>query len=136
MLANSIKRLRENAGLTQQEIADLLNIDRSTYAYYETGKTSPSINTLKKFAKIFNVNYDVLIDGTSKYITSDNRVEYHAVEFSDEKFYLLSKDEKQLISCFRMLSNERQSKLLEQIMQDTAVFPKKAEEKTGAINNE
>lgn len=125
MLSLSLKRLRENAGLTQQQVADILNIDRSTYAYYETGKTYPSITSLKKLAKIFNVNYDVLIDGTSKYVMSDNRVQYKTVELSDEKLYSISKDEKMLVTYFRLLSPERQDEILKQLADETDTESKK-----------
>ena len=47
--------------LTQGEIAELLNIDRSTYTYYESGKTEPSLETLKKLAGILGVSVDRLV---------------------------------------------------------------------------
>lgn len=120
MISLSIKRLRENAGLTQQQVADMLNIDRSTYAYYEIGKTSPSINSLKKLAQIFNVSYEVLIDGASKYILADNRVQYRTIDFSDEKFYALSKEEKTLVTLFRLFSADEQTEILQKMSNDIA----------------
>ena len=57
MLAQTLKKLRENCGYTQQQVADALNLERSTYTYYETGKTTPDINTIVKLARIFNVSY-------------------------------------------------------------------------------
>lgn len=54
----NLKILRERAELTQQQIADMLHIDRSTYAYYETAKTMPDILTLFKLSKIFNVSVE------------------------------------------------------------------------------
>lgn len=41
-----IKQLRDNAGLTQFELSNLLNISRSQIANYETGKSIPSIDAL------------------------------------------------------------------------------------------
>ena len=57
MLGQTLKKLRENCGYTQQQVADALNLERSTYTYYETGKTTPDINTIVKLARIFNVSY-------------------------------------------------------------------------------
>ena len=37
-----LRILREIYDVSQQEIADLLGIERSTYTYYELGKTEPS----------------------------------------------------------------------------------------------
>jgi DNA-binding XRE family transcriptional regulator len=36
-----LTRLRENAGMTQEEASKLFEVNRSTYAYYETGKSHP-----------------------------------------------------------------------------------------------
>ena len=38
-MGKKLKRLRENFNLTQQQVAEALGIDRSTYAYYELGRT-------------------------------------------------------------------------------------------------
>ena len=56
-----LKGLRESKNLTQKEIASKLNIDRSTYAYWESAKTEPSIKHLIKLSKIYNVTIDYLI---------------------------------------------------------------------------
>jgi len=58
----NLKRLRLYCGLTQKQIADLLNIDRSTYTYYETGKTVPDVETLKKLSRLYYITLDTLVD--------------------------------------------------------------------------
>ncbi len=63
MISYWLKYYRHENGLTQQQVADRLKIERSTYTYYETGKTKPDINTLIKIAKVFNVNYTKLLEG-------------------------------------------------------------------------
>ena len=40
-LKRNLKFLRECCELTQQEIANALRIDRSTYTYWERGRTLP-----------------------------------------------------------------------------------------------
>ncbi len=57
-----ITQLRKAMNLTQQEVADRLHLDRSTYAYYEIGKTTPSIPNLLSIARLFDVTVDLLID--------------------------------------------------------------------------
>lgn len=54
-LAKNLKFFRLKSDLTQDEVARMLNIDRSTYSYYETGKTIPSIFTAIELAKIFRI---------------------------------------------------------------------------------
>lgn len=51
-----LRRLRKLTGLTQQMLAEALQISRSTYTYYESGKITPDLPTLQKLAKIFGVS--------------------------------------------------------------------------------
>ena len=60
-VSQQLRKLREAKKLTQKEIAEKLNIDRSTYAYWEGAKTEPSIKHLVKLSKIYNVTIDYII---------------------------------------------------------------------------
>ncbi len=60
-LANNLKIKRRQLGLTQQLISNLLNLERSTYAYYETGKTTPSVETLAKLSELFDCSIEELL---------------------------------------------------------------------------
>ena len=66
MISYWLKYYRHECGLTQQQVADRLKIERSTYTYYETGKTKPDINTLIKIAKVYNINYTQLLQGVEQ----------------------------------------------------------------------
>lgn len=57
-----LRSIRKTCNLTQQQVADELEIDRSTYAYYETGKTTPSIFTLMKLAQLYQVSIDNILE--------------------------------------------------------------------------
>ncbi|WP_368490734.1 helix-turn-helix domain-containing protein [Clostridium sp. BJN0013] len=59
-IAHNLKELRTRKGLTQDELSKLLNINRATYAHYETGRREPDLETLKMLAKFFNVTLDQL----------------------------------------------------------------------------
>lgn len=54
-LTYNLKALRNIYNLTQEKIAVMLRVDRSTYCYYELGKTLPSIDTLGKLSAIYKV---------------------------------------------------------------------------------
>ncbi len=66
MISYWLKFYRHARGLTQQQVADRLKLERSTYTYYETGKTKPDITTLMKLAKVFNVSYTMLLEGVEE----------------------------------------------------------------------
>ena len=61
-LGKTLRLYRKSQGWNQQFIADQLNIDRSTYSYYESGRTSPSIDSLIRLSKIFNVSIEELLN--------------------------------------------------------------------------
>lgn len=53
--------LRKTKGVNQQEVADYIGVDRSTYTRYERGNTNPDPDTLKKLAEYFSVSVDFLL---------------------------------------------------------------------------
>lgn len=63
-----IREIREDNSLTQQKIADLLNIGQRTYADIESGKTRIPIDSLLILAKFYNVSMDY-ISGASNIVT-------------------------------------------------------------------
>ena len=57
-IGKKLRMLREKFGYTQQHMANILNVDRSTYSYYETEKTSPDIATLITLSKVLRNCWD------------------------------------------------------------------------------
>lgn len=55
-----IREVREDRGLTQQEIARLLHIGQRTYSDYETGKTRIPLESVIVLAKYYNVDLNYL----------------------------------------------------------------------------
>ena len=49
-------------GCTQQEIANLMGISKSTYCGYETGKRQPDVEKIKQLSKILNTSGDALLE--------------------------------------------------------------------------
>lgn len=56
-----IKNLRIERGITQEQLASLLKVSRSTIGMYETGSREPDFETLEAIADIFNVDMDYLM---------------------------------------------------------------------------
>lgn len=55
-----IRQIRENHSLTQQKVADLLNVGQRTYADYESGKTRIPVDSLLILAKHYDVSMDYI----------------------------------------------------------------------------
>ncbi len=58
-----LQKLRTEAGLTQEELAEKLYVSRTAVSKWESGRGYPSIDSLKAVAKYFHVTVDELIDG-------------------------------------------------------------------------
>jgi len=61
-IAANIKRLREQQGLIQKQVAAELEIGYSNYNKMENGMREPSVGELQKLAKLFNITVDELIN--------------------------------------------------------------------------
>lgn len=57
-----IKGLRIERGLTQKQLADLLNVSQNAVYNWENGKREPSMDMQKKIAKIFDIALYMLLD--------------------------------------------------------------------------
>lgn len=53
-----LRELRDEAGCTQQTIADVLKVQRATYAGWETGKDIMPLRQLNKIANNYKINLD------------------------------------------------------------------------------
>ena len=139
MLSQKLKKLRENSGYTQLQIANALSIERSTYTYYETGKTTPDINTIIKLAKIFNVSYVDLFENeniedqkTLKDSGDDLYCGYDSKRFNH--IYELSKKEKTLISLYRVLPAQVQEDIVSSLKKIVDEGSKKKKKDTDKVN--
>ena len=66
-----ISELRKEKGLTQQELADTLNVTDRAVSHWENGRRLPDISLLKELGEVFNVTIDELISG--KRMTADEQ---------------------------------------------------------------
>jgi transcriptional regulator with XRE-family HTH domain len=61
---STIKQLRENAGVSQQDVAAKIGIARATYAGLEAGRRDPNLAEIRSIAEFYQVSPNELIDGT------------------------------------------------------------------------
>ena len=60
-LNEALRILRIRAGLTQKQLADMLELDRSSYTYYETGKSMPTVPAFKRLSNLYGVSMDTMM---------------------------------------------------------------------------
>lgn len=59
--SENIKKYRTINNMTQQELADKLNISRTTISKFENNKADPAIDILIRISEIFNISIDELL---------------------------------------------------------------------------
>ena len=65
-VANSIKKLRQERRLSQEQLAEQLHVTRQAVSNWENGKTQPDIDTLTQLASVFDVSVERVIYGKEK----------------------------------------------------------------------
>lgn len=86
-----IKQLREEKHLSQQQLADKLNVTQSSVGKYEIGLAEPDTKSIIVMTKLFGVSADYLLG------ISDSRI---SISVSD-----LKEDEKLVLNDFRRLNS-------------------------------
>ena len=61
-LGEKIKKLREDANLTQEALADMLYVSNKTISSWEVNRTMPDVNMLFKLSSLFKCNLYTLLD--------------------------------------------------------------------------
>lgn len=61
-----LKELRQSKGVSQQVVADYLEITRQAYSNYENGNRAPDTETLLKLGEYFGVSVDTILRGKEK----------------------------------------------------------------------
>ena len=62
-VSTTIKRLRLEKGINQEQLAEQLHVTRQAVSNWETGKTQPSIETLTALGSLFGISVEALIYG-------------------------------------------------------------------------
>ena len=60
-MSNRLKQLREEEGLSQKQLAAMLNMSQTGYSKYETGENDIPTKVLIQLAKIYNTSIDYIL---------------------------------------------------------------------------
>ena len=77
IIGKKLKQLRKQRGMTQEDVAERVNITRSTISNYEIGRRTPNLKDLSELAAVFGVGLD-----------------YFGISPIDESFDLISRARK------------------------------------------
>jgi len=62
MFLSKLRVLRDNAELTQKELADAIGVSRSVYSKIEIGQQEPTLSQLIALANVFNTTTDFILN--------------------------------------------------------------------------
>ncbi len=105
-----LKIIRKANKLSQQQLADILGISRSTYCSYETGRRSPDVDTIVRLAEFYRIPLnDFLLTIQDKEVAENN-----SYDNPDDVRFLsqLNRKEIELICKYRVMSEEEKAELL------------------------
>lgn len=74
MFGTRLKELRENKGMSQRELAKIIQLSPSTVAMYELNRRSPDNDTIIKLANFFNCSTDYLLGKTGTYSSTIDEI--------------------------------------------------------------
>ena len=91
---NKLYELRKQKGLSQEELANRLNVSRQTISKWEVGESSPDLEKLVAISELFDISLDELVldKVVKKEETSEQIVKSDL--YSDIKEHVLTEDNK------------------------------------------
>ncbi|WP_310557272.1 helix-turn-helix domain-containing protein [Flavobacterium sp.] len=120
-IGKNIKKIREQKGMMQKEIASIANMQASNYSKIESGQRDISVEALDKISKLFGMTVDEIIYFEDKKTPKPITVEDKTV---NEKIHLISQlEEEDKHAVYRiidgMLTKSKFQNFFEQNLQTT-----------------
>lgn len=100
-LKSTIKRLRNEAGISQKQMASVVNLSQQAVAKWESGVAEPDTRALRVLADYFGVSVDYILGRQQEKKLAQNDAG------------ALPDDERRLLSFFENLNPEGKEKLLD-----------------------
>lgn len=109
--AARLRLLRKAHGYTQVQVAQMVNVERTTYNKYENGKSMPPLETVLELARVLGENDPRFLLQTSVAEDTDRL---------SGGVGALSTEEMEMVLRFRALSDEEQQSMIQKMREDAA----------------
>lgn len=96
-----LKKTRENRGLSQAQLADMISLPPSSISHFENGPRKPSFDNLRKLASALNVTTDFLLG------RSDNQEGVAQVDVLARKVNDLPQDSRNAVEAFIQILEDK-----------------------------
>ena len=119
-LGKKLLNLRKEYKMTQNDVAEILGMSRTSFSKYENGIANPPLQVLRKIAAIYNVGLEYLIFDENTLIRLNDPLNENdeTAEVPFSKITDLKPIEKEIIGKFRTLTDEEKTEFIEQFMKN------------------
>ena len=116
-LGEKLLRLRKEMKMTQDDVAKILGMSRTSFSKYENGNSAPPLQVLRNIAAIYNVGLEYLIfdENISIRLNDSQSEDENTSSVPVSKITELRPVEKQIIGKYRILTDEEKKLLLEKL---------------------
>jgi transcriptional regulator with XRE-family HTH domain len=130
-ISEKLKQLRENRNWSQQYLANLMKLDRSTISRYETGKSIPPYEIVLQFTQVYQVEKDFLVIELDNLLSESEKAAYILKENPQDKdleiiLQLVQQepDLKSILLDIHVMESNRRAYFLEKIKAELKVLKK------------
>ena len=119
-LGRKLLSLRKEFKMTQDDVANILGMSRTSFSKYENGNTNPPLPVLRKLADIYNVGLEYLIfdENTTIRVNDSSEEDENSAEFAFSRITELRPIEKEIVGKFRTLSDEEKKDFIKLLFPD------------------
>ena len=97
---DNLKQIRKSKGMSQEQLADMVNVTRQSVSKWENGDGYPEMNNILELCKIFNCKLNDLVHTDMSDISLlDEQIVMNVVKFNEKK----QKQMKSLSSVIEMI---------------------------------
>jgi transcriptional regulator with XRE-family HTH domain len=96
--SDRLKDLRKRKGISQSELADLIEVHFTQVSRYERGETKPNAEAMTKLAKALDTTVDFLMNGTADDVVKDAGLEKELISRFKEVQDLETEDKRTVLS--------------------------------------
>ncbi len=90
IIGTRLRELREKKNLKQEQVAELLSVNKSTISLYESGMRQPSLDMVIAFARFYRVSTDYLLGITDVRMMDITGLSEHEINVLGELVSILS----------------------------------------------
>ena len=98
---DNIRKLREEKGFTQQQLADRLYVSRQTVCRWENGSRQPDLDMAEKVAEVFQVSLDELITKKEQQGCTFDHMDLQTGTFTERK--RLQEQQKRILDVIQII---------------------------------